>query len=77
MNFSLQFNNVKTLALGGPKGNAIVVGTADSFEKSCISLKKTVSRSEVSKTVGVVGSQNDWHLPSLLSHRSLSDLPTV
>lgn len=40
MIFSLQSNNVKTLVLGGPKGNATVVGTADSFEKSCLSLKK-------------------------------------
>lgn len=27
------------LVLDGPKGNAMAVGTADSFEKSCISLK--------------------------------------
>lgn len=40
MNFSLQFNYMKTLVLDGPKGKAIAVGTADSFEKSCISLKK-------------------------------------
>lgn len=31
MNLSLQFNYVKTLVLDGPKGNAIAVGTADSY----------------------------------------------